>query len=68
LKVGKRQFQRKLAEYTNEGRRYKCAFVKKVILYKNKREREDYESGYEDKSVEGFWDYIVFTNEVRLKE
>jgi len=39
LPVGKRQLQRKLREHTKGGRIYKCAFIKKQISAKNKKER-----------------------------
>ncbi|KAN0101621.1 hypothetical protein V8E51_012131 [Hyaloscypha variabilis] len=47
IPVQRRQLRRKLAEHTNGGRIYKCAFVKKTISAKNKDKRVTY--GYEHK-------------------
>lgn len=66
LPVGKRQLQRKLKEHTNGGQRYKCAFVKKVVLKKNRKERMEYGQEHVDKSVEDFWSYIFFTDEAHI--
>jgi len=66
LKIRKSQLQYKLAEYTNGGQRYKYTFVKMVILYRNKGEREGYRSSYEDKLVKGFQDHIVFINKAYI--
>jgi hypothetical protein len=50
----------------NGGQRYKCAFVKKVILTKNCHERVEYALEHVDKLVEDFWSYIFFTNEAHV--
>jgi hypothetical protein len=54
LPVKKRQLQRKLKEHTNGGQRYKCAFVKKVVSDKNRKERAEYGEEHIDKSIEDF--------------
>jgi hypothetical protein len=66
LPVKKRQLQRKLKEHTNGGQRYKCAFVKKVVSDKNRKERAEYGEEHIDKSVEDFWSYIFFTDETHI--
>jgi hypothetical protein len=42
------------------------AFVKKVISFKNKAKREDYGHDYVYKSIFGFFDHIVYTDEVYI--
>lgn len=54
LPVQKRQLQRKLREYTRGGRRYKCAFVKKVVSAKNRDERKAYGYEHEGKTIDDF--------------
>ena len=54
IPVQRRQLRRKLAEHTNGGRIYKCAFVKKTISAKNKDERVAYGHEHEDKLMEDF--------------
>jgi len=55
-----------LVEYTNSGRIYKCAFVKKTISKKNKDERVIYGQEHKDKPMEDFWSYIFFIDEVHI--
>ena len=66
LPVGRRQLTCKLKEYTNRGRIYKYAFVKKEISAKNKRERQVYSIEYKGKPLIGFWDYVLFTDEAYI--
>ncbi len=56
----------KLKEHTNGGQIYKCAFVKKEILDKNKKERVAYGEEHKDKSVEDFWSYIFFSDKAHI--
>jgi hypothetical protein len=66
LLVGKRQLQRKLREYTRNGRFYKCAFIQKQILTKNKKGREEYGDKHLYDPLFRFFDYIVFTDEAHV--
>ncbi|KAG9240446.1 hypothetical protein BJ878DRAFT_290756 [Calycina marina] len=68
LPVGKRQFQRKLRARTKGGRRFKCAFVKKVVSTKNRGggAREAYGWEHGDKSLDNLWAYDVFTDKTHI--
>ena len=66
LPVRKRQLQRKLREHTKGGRRYKCAFVKKTVSVKNRQERTGSGWQHQDKTVEDFWAFKVFTDEAHI--
>ncbi|PQE27819.1 phosphoribosylformylglycinamidine cyclo-ligase protein [Rutstroemia sp. NJR-2017a WRK4] len=66
IPIQKRQLQRKLREYTRGGARYKCAFIKKVISPKNREDRVLYRTLYLYDPACGFFDHIVFTNEVYI--
>jgi len=66
IPVKRRQLRNKLAEHTNGGRIYKCAFIKKTISAKNKDERVAYGHEHKDKSMEDFWSYIFFTDEAHI--
>jgi hypothetical protein len=60
------QLQRKLKEHTDRGQQYKCAFVKKIVSSKNKKEREIYSREHDSKPLIGFWDHIFFTDEAHV--
>jgi transposase len=66
IPVKRRQLQRKLKEYTKMGGRYKCAFVKKVISAQNYTSRAIYSKTYLYDPLFGFFDYIVYTDEVYI--
>jgi hypothetical protein len=66
LPVGKRQLQRKLREHTKGSRIYKCAFIKKQISAKNKKEREVYSEKHLYDPLFRFFDHIVFTDEAHV--
>ncbi|PQE11533.1 hypothetical protein CJF31_00011044 [Rutstroemia sp. NJR-2017a BVV2] len=66
IPVQKRQLQRKLKEHTKKGRRYLCAFIKKVISPKNHEDRTVYGNEHLYDEVFGFWDHIVFTDEAHI--
>ncbi len=66
LPIQKRQLQRKLKEHTKGGGRYLCAFVKKVISAKNKKEREKYGQNHKWSPLFGFFDHIVYTDEAHV--
>jgi DDE superfamily endonuclease len=66
LGVCQRTLQRSLLKNTRNGRRYKQAYVTKILLEKNKDERVKYGNRNLGKTVEGFWKYIVFTDEAHV--
>ncbi|PQE16394.1 hypothetical protein CJF31_00009603 [Rutstroemia sp. NJR-2017a BVV2] len=66
IPVKKRQLQRKLKEHTKKGRRYLCAFIKKVISPKNHEDRMVYRNEHLYDEVFGFWDHVVFTDEAYI--
>jgi hypothetical protein len=66
IPVQRRQLRHKLAEHTNGGQIYKCAFVKKTTSEKNRDERVIYGKEHQDKPMEDFWSYIFFTNKAHI--
>jgi hypothetical protein len=66
LPVKRRQLRRKLKEYTKEGQRYKCAFVKKKISDKNLEERRIHRDAHKDLPIIGHFDHIIYTDEVHV--
>ena len=66
IPVKRRQATRKIAEHTNRGRIYKAAFVKKKISDSNKAGRVAYSREHKDKSIEDFWQFVVFTDEAHV--
>jgi hypothetical protein len=55
-----------LKRYTKEGGRYKCAFVKKTISFKNRQNKGTYNNDYVYDSLFGFFDYIVYTDKAHV--
>ena len=66
MPIGKRQLQRKIKQYTNGGRQYLYAFIKKQISAKNKGTRAQYGQDHLYDPLYGFWDHIVFTDESHI--
>lgn len=66
IPVGPRQLQRKMKEYTYGGGRYICAFIEKVISAKNHTDRLKYGNDHLFKSLFGFFDHIVYTDEAHF--
>ena len=66
IPVQKRQLQRKLKELTKGGRRYLCAFVKKVISEQNHANRVTYGEAHLYDPLFGFFDHIVYTDEAHV--
>jgi hypothetical protein len=54
IPIQRRQLRRKLTEHTNGGQIYKCAFVKKTILRKNKDKRVTHGKEHQDKPIKDF--------------
>jgi hypothetical protein len=55
-----------LKRYTKGGDRYKYAFVKKTISFKNRQNRGAYDNNYVYDSLFGFFDHIVYTNKTHV--
>jgi hypothetical protein len=55
-----------LKRHTKGGGRYKCAFVKKTISFKNRQNRGAYGNDYVYDSLFGFFDHIVYTDEAHV--
>jgi hypothetical protein len=66
LDVKPRTIQRNLKRYTEQGQRYKQAYVSKTLSKKNRQERIDYGEEHKDKTIEDFWQYIIFTDEAHI--
>jgi hypothetical protein len=66
LDIKPRQLQRRLKECTNSGQRYKQAYIQKVLSTANKRKRLEYCQEHKGKSIEDFWQYIIFTDEAYI--
>ena len=66
IPVKKRALQAQLKKNTKNAQRYKMAYVRKVISKKNKELRVDYGHKHKDKTVEGFWSLIHFTDEFHV--
>ena len=64
--VKKQQLRKKLKQHTNKGQKYKQAFIKKQISNKNQGERSQYGERHLGKNVDGFWSYVVFTDEAHI--
>ena len=66
LPVKRRQLVRKLKEHTNDGQRYKQAYIQKEILTKNRKLRTSYGEEHKDKTVHDFWQFVFFTDEAHV--
>lgn len=58
--------RRKLKEYTKEGERYNCAFVKKKISDKNLEQRQIYENTHKYFLIIGHFDYVIYTEKAHV--
>jgi predicted metallo-beta-lactamase superfamily hydrolase len=66
LDVKPRIIQRNLKRYIYQGQRYKQAYVSKSLSLSNCQERINYSQEHQDKTIENFWQYIVFTNKAYI--
>lgn len=66
INVGRRQLTRRLLAETDGGRRYKQAYVQKEISEKNIRNRVTYGKTHVNKTIEDFWQWIIFTDEFHI--
>ena len=57
------QFKRKLLEYSKKARMYKAAYYKKTLSAATRRARVEYGERHQDKTVESFWQWVIFTDE-----
>lgn len=61
-----RTIQRSLKTYTNNGRKYKQAYVGKVLSGVNKDKRVEYGTAHQGKTIEDFWANVFFTDEAHI--
>ena len=66
LPIKRRALVSGLTRHTNKGRRYKQAYVQKVLSRQNLKNRYEYGLQYCDKTIEDFWQYIFFTDEAHI--
>lgn len=66
LDVHPRTIQRGLKKHTNGGQRYKQAYIQKQISPKNKQQRVQYGKEHQDKMIDDFWQYVIFTDEAHI--
>jgi hypothetical protein len=61
-----RTTQRSLLRDTNQGRKYKQAYVKKKLSQVNRDKRVAYGVEHMNKSIDQFWSHIFFTDEAHV--
>ena len=66
IPVKRRQLQQKLKEYTKGGKRYLCAYIKKVISEQNHASQATYGKAYLYNPLFGFFDHIIYTNKAHV--
>jgi hypothetical protein len=66
LKVGKRQLQIKLKEYTKGGQRFKQAYIQKEILQNNRCLQTSHGERHVGKTIYNFWQFVFFTDEAHV--
>ena len=66
IKLHVRSLQRNLLKHTNGGRKYKQACISKQLSKKNRKLRIEFGEKYQDETVESFWQYINFTDEMHI--
>ena len=62
-----RTIQRAMKEHTNHAQRYKMAMISGELKTVTKRKRVECGTAYEHDTVENFWQYVTFTNEVHVR-
>ena len=66
LNVKPRTLQRRLRQTTNNARRYKQAYIQKDISKKIRILRVEYGQKHQDKTVNNFWQFILFSDEAHI--
>ena len=66
LHVQPRTLQRRLRQTTNNAQRYKQAYIQKVISKKNRALRVQYGQEHQDKTIDGFWQFVFFSDEAHI--
>ena len=66
LPVKKRSLQARLKACTKGGRRYKQAYIKKEIAWKNKGERIHYGAAHLQHTIHNYWQFVFFTDEAHM--
>jgi transposase len=63
IPIKKRALRTQLAKNTNKGQKYKMAYIGKDLSEKNLKERVEYGTEHLDDDIDGFWQYIIFSDE-----
>ena len=66
IKVKPRQLVRRILAETKDAQRYKQAYTRKILSQKNRDDRVTYGQTHKHKSVEEFWQWIIFTDEFHI--
>jgi hypothetical protein len=66
IEVKPRQLIRRLKAETNGGQRYKQAYTRKVLSKKNRGDRVTYGQTHKNKTIEDFWQWIMFMDEFHV--
>jgi transposase len=66
ISIKPRALRTQIAKNTNGGKFYTQAYTKKEISAPNARKREEYGEKHEDKTVDNFWQWVIFTDEAHI--
>lgn len=66
IPLRKRALQHSLTTRANRSRRYKQAYISKVLSQKNREKRVKFGQTHQGFSVDDFWQYVFFTNEAHI--
>lgn len=66
IPLRKRALQQNLTHRASGSRRYKQAYVSKILSQKNREKRVKFGQKHQGFSVEDFWQYVFFTDEAHI--
>lgn len=66
IPIKRRQLQQKLKEHTKGGKRYLCAYIKKVISEQNHASQATYSKAHLYNPLFGFFNHIIYTNKAHV--
>jgi hypothetical protein len=66
IPVKRLELQRRWKACSNEGQRYKIAYVSKKISAKNKKDRVEYGKNHLHHTIHNFWQYVFFSDETHI--
>ena len=66
LPIKRRALTAQLKKNTKNGQRYKMRYTRKRISQKNRHKRVEYAKEHEHKTVDGFWQFVYFTDEFHV--